>query len=680
MTQLVKPGSPLRRPRPGTTPGPSPPGPSQPSGVLRRLWKPTFAVVSLVMCLVASKAMLDDDVFPSVWRVRVGDLIARAADWFVATGEWLYHPVGGAVESGFDLLLLWLQLIPAPVLSFALVVLVFSVAGTRLAAVTAFTILWIVSAGLWTEAKETLALMMIAVAGACLIGIAVGIVSALNPPVRHVVAIVLDGMQAIPVFVYLLPVVLVFGPGNTAALLVTMVYAIPPMVRLTELGIRGVSRETVEATQSMGATRRQLLTDVQLPLAQPSIMAGINQTIMLAIAMSIIAAMIGAAGLGQPVWQSLSRLEFGQALEGGIALVLMAIVMDRASARLGKRVEFRGTTAPQETQAGQTKPSSLLRLIRAHRVTLFGAVAVLSFAAVAGLIPALRFADFTEPPPALQLSLRGTVDRAIDWVNVHAAVILDPLSDGLILYGLNPFTDILGWFPWPFVLLTALIVGRYTLGNHGAVLTAASVATIGLLGMWEATVVTVALVGTSVVVALVIGIPLGIAMSASDRLESGMRPVLDVMQTLPIFLFVIPSVVILGAGSVAGIFATVLYAIAPAVRLTNLALREVDEGVVEASDSFGATWFQTLRTVRIPLGVPMIMAGVNQTIMLALAMAVVSAFIGSPGLGATILVALTEVDLAPGFEAGISMLILAVIADRVLSGLVDRVRSVEHLT
>ena len=168
-------------------------------------------------------------------------------------------------------------------------------------------------------------------------------------------------------------------------------------------------------------------------------------------------------------------------------------------------------------------------------------------------------------------------------------------------------------------------------------------------------------------------------MSASNVVESAFRPVLDVMQTLPIFLFVIPSVVILGAGPVAGVLATVLYAIAPVIRLTNLALREVDEEVVEASASLGATWWQMLRNVRAPMGVPMIMAGVNQTIMLALAMAVVSAFIGSPGLGATILVALAEVDLAPGFEAGLSMLILAVVADRVLTGFVQRVRSGVHL-
>ena len=678
MPHSVRPGSTLHRA--DTISGRSPALPDPSAGRPRRLWWATLAVASLVAALIVSKVMLAHDAFPSTWRVRVGDLIADTADWFVASCSWLYKPVGGAVESAFELLLLWLQLIPAPVLSFGTVVVVLCVAGPRLAALTTLTILWVVAVGLWEQARETAALMVVAVVGACLIGIAVGIVSALNRPTRRVVTVVLDGMQAIPVFVYLLPVVLTFGPGNTAALLVTMIYAIPPTVRLTELGIRRVAPETVEAAQSLGATRRQLLAGVQLPLARSSIMAGINQTIMFAIAMSIIAAMIGAAGLGQPVWRSLSRLEFGQALEGGVALVLIAIIMDRASVRLGQRMEPAGHPDPRDDEDDRPRPSAVRSFAHSHWAPLFGALAVLAFAAVAGMIPSLRFAEFSEPPPALQLSLRDSVDRAVDWINVHAAFLLDPLKDGLVVYGLNPLTDALSWLPWPFVLLAVLIVGLYALGARGAVLAAAGVATIGLLGMWDAAVITVALVGTSVVIAVLVGIPLGIAMSASRTLESAMRPVLDVMQTLPIFLFVIPSVVILGAGSVAGVLATVLYAIAPVIRLTNLALREVDEGVVEASTSCGATWWQMLRTVRIPLGVPMIMAGVNQTIMLALAMAVVSAFIGSPGLGATILVALAEVDLAPGFEAGISMLVLAVLADRMLSGLIHRARSVEHLT
>ena len=637
---------------------------------------PALALASLLGTLALSKALLSDDAFPTAWHIPVGEAIADAADWFVENCRWLYEPTGNAAEGAFDELLYWMEVLPAPVLSFAIVVLVLCTGGRALAVLSALTVAWVVSVGLWDASKETLALMTVAVAWACLIGIAVGVVCALNRATRTIVTVVLDGMQAVPVFVYLLPVVLVFGPGNAAALLVTVVYALPPAVRLTELGIRGVPSETVETAVAFGSTRRQTLTRVQLPLARSSIMAGVNQTIMFAMAMSIIAAMIGAAGLGQPVWRSLSRLEFGQALEGGIALVLMAIVMDRVSGRLGNARASRRPTAELD---GYTRDRVLERFLRNHRNGLIGVAVVIGFAFTVEAIPSLRLADFGNPAGSLQVSLGGTVDSAVDWLNVHLAFLLDPMGDAIVLYALNPLTDVLSWLPWPAVVLAAFLVGCLARGWRAGVLQAGCIVLIGLLGTWDAAIVTMSIVGASVFIAVLLGIPLGIAMSASDRFAAVLRPVLDVMQTLPIFLFVIPTVVILGVGPVAGVLATVIYASPPVIRLTNLALRNVDRETVEAATSFGSTSWQTLRHVRVPMGFQTIMAGVNQTIMLALAMSVVAAFIGAPGLGATILVSLTEVDLATGFEAGLSMLVLAVAIDRLITGLASRLRSAEHL-
>lgn len=616
------------------------------------------AIGAFALALVLSKLVLDARSFPASLRVDVGTAAERAVTWFTDECAWLYQPAVDLLDGAFEQLLRWLDLVPAPVLALALVVAVLCTAGWRLAGVTALTLAFVVSVDLWAETKETFALMAVAVAVSCAVGVAVGVAASLNRHVERAVQLVLDGMQAFPLFAYLVPMIVIFGPGQPAALVATIIWATPPLVRLTIVGIRDVAPEAIEAAVACGATRSQVLRGVVLPLARPGIRAGVNQTIMFAIAMAIVAAMIGAAGLGQPVWSSLNRLEFGQALEAGIVLVLLAIIADRLSSR-----------PPRARSAGDR------RRVR----WLVGGGVVLAFAVVAESVRSLRLMDFGDPPAAMQISLRGSVDAAVDWVNLHLGSALGTLRDGIQLYGLNPLSDALAWVPWPAAVVAALLVGWATLGWRRAPFVAIAVLAIGALGMWAPTIDTLATAGVAVAIALALGIPLGIAMSRSDRLAALMRPVLDTLLTLPVFLFVIPAVVVLGSGSVAGVLATVCYAATPVIRLTNVGLRSADPATVEAATSFGATPWQVLRQVRLPLGLPTIMVGVNQTIMLALAMAVVSAFIGTPGLGEEILAAVSNADLAVGIEAGLAMFVLAVIIDRVVSGGVVRLRSARHL-
>lgn len=589
-------------------------------------------------------------------RVPLGDALAAVADWFVDGYGWLYEPLAAMTGAVLDAFLLWLQLIPAPALCVVLVTLTWFVAGPRLAVLTAITLLWVVSTGLWSPLIATLAIVSVSVFAAAVLGMLLGTVTSMVAWLRTPVGIVLDAMQTIPVFVYLLPVVLVFGPGNTAAVVVTVVYALPPMVRLTELGIRSVPQGTLEAAASVGVTRWQLLRDIQAPMAMPQIRAGLNQTIMLAIAMSIIAAMIGADGLGDPVWQSLGRLEFGLALDAGIALVLIAVILDRASAA------SRG--------AG--------RLTGRRRQVVAGGIIVVAVI-VCGAVGSLRFADFSRAPAALDFSLRGRVDVLVDWLNVNGAVVIDPVKDTIVIYFLNPLNSALTSIPWLVVVLVVGAAGVLLLGVVRGVVLALLISCIGFLGLWQQAAETVAITGVSVVLTLAVALPLGVAASASPTLENLVRPVLDTLQSLPIFLFVIPAVVVLGSGWPAGILATVLYTLAPACRMTCLALKQVDPGPIEASTSVGASFFQRLRTVSIPLGAPMILTGINQSVMMALAMSVVSSYIGAPGLGRTILVALAQVDLGSGIEAGLCMLILATVFSQLMNGLVGLVRRVEHV-
>lgn len=190
--------------------------------------------------------------------------------------------------------------------------------------------------GLWQDGMHTLALVMVATVLCVLVGIPVGILMARSAPVRRVLTPVLDLMQTMPSFVYLIPALLFFNLGSVPALIATFIYSIPPVIRLTDLGLREVAQEMVEAGHAFGATPRQLLAKVQVPLALPTILAGVNQTIMMALAMVVIASMVGAGGLGNVVLTGISQLNVGQGLAGGIGIVILAIVIDRITNRLVK--------------------------------------------------------------------------------------------------------------------------------------------------------------------------------------------------------------------------------------------------------------------------------------------------------------------------------------------------------
>ena len=191
--------------------------------------------------------------------------------------------------------------------------------------------------GLWDKAMQTLALMIVATSLSVLIGIPVGIAMAMSNRLRAIMLPILDTMQTMPSFVYLIPALMLFGLGKVPAILATVIYAAPPVMRLTDLGIRLVDQEVLEASRSFGASRKQILFGVQLPLALPNIMAGINQTTMMSISMVVIASMIGARGLGEQVLMGIQRLDVGAGMEAGIAIVLLAVVFDRIGQAYGKR-------------------------------------------------------------------------------------------------------------------------------------------------------------------------------------------------------------------------------------------------------------------------------------------------------------------------------------------------------
>jgi glycine betaine/proline transport system permease protein len=274
----------------------------------------------------------------------IGTPIAESVDAFV---DWLVITHGGffeSIASGFLAVLVPIEQAlrgaPPPVILAAVGLIAFA-ASRRLVFALAMTVLmWLIGClGLWEQAMQTVALLIVAVGIAVIIGIPVGVLAARSRVARAAINPLLDLMQTIPSFVYLIPAAMLFGLGKVPAILATVVYATPPLIRLTDLGIREVDRETIEASRAFGATRWQVLTGVELPLALPSIMQGINQTLMMSLAMVVIASMIGARGVGETVLIGLQRNEPGTGLVGGLVIVLLAIIFDRTTQAIGNRLQ-----------------------------------------------------------------------------------------------------------------------------------------------------------------------------------------------------------------------------------------------------------------------------------------------------------------------------------------------------
>ncbi|WP_432018262.1 ABC transporter permease [Streptomyces sp. 1222.5] len=516
------------------------------------------------------------------------------------------------------------------------------VAGVRLAAGTAAAILACGALGMWIPTMQTLALMVVAVLVSVAVGVLLGLAAGLSDRLDRALRPVLDTMQVLPAFAYLLPVVLVFGIGVPAAVLATVVYAAPPMARLTALGLRGADPEVLEAVESLGATRRQRLLTARIPLARKELLLGLNQTIMMALGMAVIASVIGAGGLGDRVYQALASVDVGAALAAGIPIVLLAVVLDRVTAAAGD---------------GHTR-SRTIGWPYAFAVTVAVALA-------ARLLGALDW------PAGATLDIAGPVNTAKDWM-------VDHLYSGVPVVGgtaewaahfttwvLDPVRSGLQWLPWWSVLLIVAALA-WLIGTWRTALTAVlAMAAIGVLGVWEPSLDTLSQVLAAVAVTLVLGFATGIAAARSDRVERALRPVLDVFQTMPQFVYLIPVVALFGVGRAPAVAAAVVYALPAVVRITAQGLRQVDQAALESARSLGATGRQQLWQVQLPLARRSLLLAVNQGVVLVLAVVIIGGLVGGGALGYDVAFGLAQGDLATGLVAGAAIVCLGLMLDRV---------------
>lgn len=528
--------------------------------------------------------------------------------------------------------------------------------GWRLALIGGLGFLYLAVFGQWSSAMRTMAMIVIAVPLGVIIGLLVGILGYRRPGLNKAVIVpLLDIAQAMPQYAYLVPILMLFGNNPVSAMIATLAFAVPPMVRVTTLALGQVPGEIQDFGNMAGCTRRQHLWQILVPSARPTLMVGVNQVINMTLNMVIIASMIGAGGLGYDVLLALRALKIGPALEAGIAIVVLAIVFDRIS-------QAAATQKPEMLMPGRSfwrrHPSVALALILLLVTTL------LSLA-----IPGLRVL-----PRDVTISTGGIWQAAITWINVNFFDYIEAARVWLLLNILRPVKDFLLALPW-ILVVAVLGAAGYQLGRWrlalGVMLTTMFFAVTGL---WDITMTTVYLVLVSSVIAAMIGIPLGIWAARSDRADRILAVVVDTLQTIPAFCYLIPAVMLLRVGDAAAMLGIVLYAVAPAIRYTNHGIRRVSPHLIEAGNVSGCTRWQLLWRIQLPLALPEIMLGINQVVFLALSMDIIAAMVGTSDLGQEVFKALSKVDAGRGLMGGLAVAFIGIIADRLIGAWSQRVK------
>lgn len=274
-------------------------------------------------------------------------------------------------------------------------------------------------------------------------------------------------------------------------------------------------------------------------------------------------------------------------------------------------------------------------------------------------------------PKTIKFDAGTYVENFVNWLESHYGIVFDAIGN-FVLHILLYIQDFLLWFPWWAMIAIIFILGWWLRTLAIGVTFAVLLFIIGSFQLWDDMMSTLSIVLTSVIISLIIGIPLGILMAYGNRFETIMKPILDFMQTMPAFVYLIPAMIFFGLGPVPATFATLVYCAPPVIRLTNLAIRGVSKEMIEAAQSFGSSRWQLLSKVQLPQALPTIMTGANQTTMMALAMVVIASMVGAKGLGADVLSSINHIDIGAGFESGISIVFLAIIIDRLTIGIADR--------
>ena len=640
-------------------------------------------------------------VFPDAWVVPITPWLNSIMDWCVEHLGAFFRAFSAALDVPMSVVRDLLNWLPWSVNLALLTFVAYVVSGWRLAVFTFLAILYMVVIGYWTESMNSLALVAISVPLAVAIGFGLGALAFFSKRAERVISPAMDLLQTVPAFAYLLPILLLFGFGPVVGLIASVLYAFPPTVRNTMLGLRRVPDDVIEAGLMSGATPRQLFWRVRTPTAMRQILLGVNQTTMAAFSMVIIASIIGGtADIGWEVLSTMRKALFGESLLAGIVIALMAMVMDRITAAVA-------TAEPGEPKINQS-------FMERHRLLILFAALGVGVALMTQILPFLKtYPDAWEIYPAhylndalsyLVVEHATTISLIKSWafffvmlpVKMGFEQTISPYTWGFeftgtlkALYGvaaaalvfwfalkrslstsiLIAFCLILLFFgltrlPWPALLAMATLLSWQLGGARLAVGTFAGLGFLLLSGIWPETLLSIYLCGLAVLLSFVIGASLGVLASEFDGVSAFLRPINDTLQTMPLFVILIPFVMIFKIGEFTALLAIMAYAIVPAIRYSEHGLKNVPITVIEAATAIGCTRWQLLRRVKLPLALPVMMLGLNQTIMYGIAMLVIAALVGTNGLGQRVYIGLGNGDFGVGIVAGLGMAIIAIIADR----------------
>jgi glycine betaine/proline transport system permease protein len=533
--------------------------------------------------------------------------------------------------------------------------LAFSGARLALLAVLGFASLGVL--GLWDESMATLGMILAAVVIALAFGLPLGILAGRSDRVSAIFSPILDVMQIMPTLAYLTPITLLFLIGATPSTIATLIFAMPAAIRITALGIRGVSPTSVEAARSLGSTNAQVLRKVQIPLARRAIGLAINQTIMLGLSMIVITGLIGAPGLGLTLTQGLNKHDVGSAFDSGIAIVILAIILDRLTFAAGEWLDPRARAA---------------RTRRAGRLITIGApVAVL----VVGLAAPFVL-DATRFPDAIEFSFRSPVNDFSTWLTDTFQGITLATKDIVTSVVINPLEGFLKSSPWWLLIAIVALIAWSISGRRPAIIAAICLALVALLNLWEHSMETLTTVLVGTLLTLIIGVAIGVQTARHDRLRAILRPVLDAAQTLPAFVYLIPALALFNPTRFTAIVAAIIYAAPPVIRLVEVGVRAVPATVVEAATASGATRRQLLWKVQLPMSKNALLLAANQGIVMVLSMVVIGGLVGAGALGFDVITGFARGEqFGKGLAAGVAIVLLGIMLDRITQGAGSRRRT-----
>lgn len=658
-------------PSPSPTPKPVEPGAPPPSEELASIsrWIPAAVVVAVWLVVWYFTDGTQTLALPGTSRTDLHDrltefqnelLAGRATNPVMQFTNAIADALRGAVE--------WLQRMvvrpnlprPVPEVGWLGIVALATYAGLvvanwRIALLVAASFVSFGIFGYWQDSLDLLIITGISVVLAVVVGIPLAVMIGTSRRANQVITPFLDFMQTMPTFVYLLPIVLFFGIGPSAAVVSTLIYALPPLIRIAGFGIREVSTTTVEATDSAGQTYWQRLLKVQVPMARKTIIVGLNQTTLAALSMATLAAFVNGPGLGKPVLAGLRINDVGTAFVPGALIVVMAVMLDRTTTAASERAE-------KVARGGGEDP-------RVRRVLIIGGAA----ATLVAIYLSRTYVSLAEfPATSIGDTVASAVSVAVEEFTDTFGGATEWIKDLITNEFLNRTQALLADSPWWLAFAAIASLAVVLGGLRALVSTIVCLAGIWYFDLWHDAMVTLNMTLVATALVMILALVFGVWMARDRRVDLGIRPLLDAGQTIPPFVYLIPVLALFGPSRFTAITAGIVYAAPAAIKLVADGVKGVSPTTIEAGRSSGQTAWQEITKVQLPMARGSLALATNQGLLYVLAMTVIGGLVGAGALGYDVVYGFARSEAwGKGLAAGITIVLLGVMLDRISRAAAD---------